>query len=312
MFLMRATSTASAILTALAVALATLGMSAGCATVQPEAAGSAAEVERGVTDLRAQNAGYVRQIEELQNRIFILEDKLDSRRVVDEQRAAPVLPSRRIAAPAVAAAPPEPASSEEPSNVEYAGEAAAPPARARPLLRLSGSARVAVMTRPDPPLPSEASEPREPVPAEPLQLYRQSLDALRAGHHAAAMSGFRRFLARYPTHDYADNAQYWIGECYYDLKQYHAATREFRRVVERFPRGNKVPDAMLKLGFSHLASGDRRDGRQVLESLRRAYPKHAAAKLAAVRLGEDAEGLASRSPGAPDKGPAPAHVAEAH
>ena len=41
-----------------------------------------------------------------------------------------------------------------------------------------------------------------------------------------ALTGFRKFLARYRTHGYADNAQYWIGECYYDLNQFHAAARE--------------------------------------------------------------------------------------
>jgi tol-pal system protein YbgF len=126
----------------------------------------------------------------------------------------------------------------------------------------------------------------EPVPAEPLRIYRDALEALRAGHHAAALSGFRRFLDRYPVHDYADNAQYWIGECYYDLHQYQAATREFRAVIERYPRGNKVPDAMLKLGFAHLALGQNADGRQVLDSLLRAFPKHDAAILAATRLTE--------------------------
>jgi TolA-binding protein len=60
--------------------------------------------------------------------------------------------------------------------------------------------------------------------------------------------------------------------------------REFRRVIDRYPRGSKVPDAMLKMGFARLALGDRRDGRQDLESLRRLYPKHAATRLAVARL----------------------------
>ena len=93
-------------------------------------------------------------------------------------------------------------------------------------------------------------------------------------------------MARYPHHGYADNAQYWIGECYYDLKQYKAAVREFRRVVERYPHGNKVPEAMLKIGVSQLATGDGREGRQQLESLRRMYPKHPASRLAAARLAQ--------------------------
>jgi tol-pal system protein YbgF len=341
----------------------------------------------------------VRQIEELQNRVFILEDRLDSQRVTEQQRTAPALPVvktlRAEPPPARMAEPrpvdPPPASSDllpADSQVEYAGEAmqgagprheqprpvlrntpgrptlAAAPAlrpvavaprrptpvvaqkpspviaaRQTPLVKPAPAAKVmpvvavvppptpapppiampapVVAPRPAPPpgpgaapvgaaavsapratapppvaaapepvAAREGSEWREPIPAEPLRLYRDALEALRAGHHAAALAGFRRFIDRNPVHDYADNAQYWIGECYYDLHQYQAATREFRAVIERYPHGNKVPDAMLKLAFSHLAMGQSGDGQQVLEALVRAYPKHTSAGLATARLSE--------------------------
>ena len=97
-------------------------------------------------------------------------------------------------------------------------------------------------------------------------------------------SGFRRFLEANPSHDYADNAAYWIGECHYDQRQFRAAERAFRDVVERYPHGNKVPDAMLKLGFTLQWLGDEPGGRAVLESLARAFPKHEAARMASERL----------------------------
>jgi tol-pal system protein YbgF len=132
-----------------------------------------------------------------------------------------------------------------------------------------------------------------PAPAHmpsAVRLYHRALDALLEGKHAAALAGFRKFLSLYPTHGYADNAQYWIGECFYDLNQFRSAAREFRRVAERYPHGNKVPDALLKLGYAELQVGNRREGRQVLESLRRTYPRFEASKLAARRLDDDAAG----------------------
>jgi tol-pal system protein YbgF len=321
-----------------------LALATGCATARPEATTPAVEAERTISTLRAQNSSYVRQVEELQNRVFILEDRLDSQRVSEQQRVTPSLPVVKALraeppvtvpppvdpAPAVSAPAPAPPTSELSAAegvVEYAGEAAQPPggrpalhlerapsAPARQTLRPSVPVRVATVTpaavaAPTPPfiqahapkapaapalipavLPGvsahDDSEWREPIPAEPLRIYRDALEALRAGHHAAALAGFRRFLDHYPVHDYADNAQYWIGECYYDLHQYQAATREFRAVIERYPRGNKVPDAMLKLGFSHLALGQAVEGRQVLDSLVRAFPKHTSAGLATTRLGQ--------------------------
>ena len=270
-------------------------VTAGCATTSgTQPATRAAELDHNMVELRAQNAGYVRQIEELQNRVFILQDKIDSRRNAGERRAAAAPVSQHIDGAHQAVDPPN-----DPT-VEYAGEAALPSkrGRARPVLRLSGNSRPVIAVAPAPAPAAPAPPPPEPAPApepppaieavttESPPIYREALTALRAGHDAAALAGFRKFLTRSPHHSYADNAQYWIGECYYDLKQYKAAVREFRRVVERYPHGNKVPEAMLKIGVSQLATGDGREGRQQLESLRRMYPKHAASRLAAARLAQ--------------------------
>ena len=262
----------------------------GCATAPPRQ--NTGESERIIAELRAKNAGDARRIEELENQIFVLEDQLDSRRLASEQRAPATLPAPTAAVSgterkskasvppvAVAAAPVSP---DEPSSllaerdVEYAGAAAAHNGHAaaapRPVLRLGAA-----------PEPVEARVSAS-VPVGSLRPYRQALETLRAGDPRAALEGFRQFLDGNPRHDYADNAQYWIGECYYDLHDYRAAEPEFRKVIERYPDGNKVPDAMLKLGFTLLAEQQEAAGRDVLESLTRAYPKHEAARLAAYRL----------------------------
>jgi tol-pal system protein YbgF len=295
-------------------------LSGGCATARPpEATVRVADVEQTITDLRARNAGYARQIEELQNRIFILEDRLEMTRLADKQPALPLPPAKHIGPPAPASPvelpPPAPEiptafADDSTEAVEYAGEAALPQraSHPRPVLRLSGSGPVALASRPIGPPPSDvapaprvalasrrigpspfdiAPEARVALPSAAVPLYHRSLDALLDGRHAAALAGFRKFVALYPTHGYADNAQYWIGECFYDLNQFKSAAREFRRVAERWPHGNKVPDALLKLGYAELQAGNRREGRQALESLRRNFPHKEAAQLAARRLDED-------------------------
>jgi tol-pal system protein YbgF len=275
---------------------------AGCATGAPvnSKSGGSGDFDRTMVEVRAQNAGFLRQIEELQNKIFVLEDALESRRLADEQRSkAPRLVSKRIGVPSAEAPPPAPQQYvaqtlvSEDSTVEYAGEAALPVRRervrayARPLLRLSGSGNVATLS-------VVSSRDGDPTSVErgggggggALRLYHRSLNELNTGHVAKAVVGFRKFLTSYPQHKYADNAQYWVGECYWNLKQFRTSAREFRRAIERYPRGNKVPEAMLKLGLSQLATGERRDGRRVLESLLRTYPKQPAARLAAERLAQ--------------------------
>jgi len=275
-------------------------LAAGCATA-PVAPSHAAEMDRNMVELRAQNAGYLRQIDELQNRIFILENKIEqSLRIAEENRRTG--PISRTLGEDNAPTPARPVAQAanvvqdaEVPDVEYAGDAAQSPRRggARPMLRLSGNGR-AVITNvavnepargPARVSPKDAAFRMSPKEAHAaVSLYREGLEELRSGHDAAAIATFRKFLKSYPQHHYGDNAQFALGECYYDLKQYRAAVRELRLVGERYPHGNKVPDAMLKLSEAQLALGDTREARGVLEALVRMYPRHAASQLAAERL----------------------------
>lgn len=132
--------------------------------------------------------------------------------------------------------------------------------------------------------PRPAPRPDRPDPRDPRAEYQAAVDALKQGDHAAAIAGLREFVRRYPDHDYADNAQYWLGEAYYDQKDYKRALEEFRKTVERYPRGNKVPDALLKVGFCYAALGQIDQARATLEQVVSVYPKSAPAELAASRL----------------------------
>jgi tol-pal system protein YbgF len=114
--------------------------------------------------------------------------------------------------------------------------------------------------------------------------YRTAVDLVKASKYDDAVAALRAFVARYPRHDYADNAQYWIGEALYAQNDYPRALSEFRRVVEVYPRGNKVPDALLKVGYCYQALGQGEKARAVLEQVVNTYPKSEPATLAAKRL----------------------------
>jgi tol-pal system protein YbgF len=271
----------------------------GCGHADAERSASVSELNRTVQSLRAQNAAYARQVEELENRVFILGDqgegKDGKKAPLEKPAASPPLPKVTLHREESR----QPTTVEEPDDneiaVEYTGEAAKSSAK-RPLLRLYGDDMPTMTMRPrdderEPPrrlvVPSEGrSEPHASRATAAVDLYRRSLEALRAGRHVEAAAGFRDFLKQHANHDFADNAQYWLGECYYDQKDYPMAVREFRRVVEKYPSGNKVPDALLKVAFSHLALGSTEAGRQTLEQVVRSYPRHEAAALANAKLAE--------------------------
>jgi tol-pal system protein YbgF len=256
------------------------------------------QLHRSIEAMRAQNAVYAKQVEELENRLFILSDQLESRKVNDEKVEAPRLPT--VALHPAPTPPPNmvvnmvPAGTEPDSEpeVEYAGEAAKPSTH-RPVLRMRGDAAEMSIMREPPAAQPMVRVAREGAPrasrddgAEAVGLYRKAFEALRAGKHEEAAQGFKEFLRAFPASDLADNSQYWLGECYYDRKDFTQAVREFRRVVERYPNGNKVPDALLKVGFSYLALGSAEAGKQTLTQLQRSYPRHEAAALAGARLAD--------------------------
>ena len=305
-----------------AIGLAAAGLLAACAHRGADQA-SVEQLNRNIESLRSQNAEYAKQVEELENRVFILTDQLESRKVNEQKVATPQLPTVKLSpenestapdsnlAPATTMVAPE-------SEVEYAGEAAKSNSN-RPVLRLHGEQTPMLVEH-----PATDKEERGPRPThdnqgsggaragrspdmEAFRLYRRSYEALRLGKHDEAADGFREFLRRYTAHDLADNAQYWLGECYYDVKDFTSAVREFRRVVERFPHGNKVPDALLKVGYSYLALGSVDAGKQTLEQLVRSYPRHETAVLATARLAE----LERAGPAHPSPADPPAKTAHA-
>ena len=68
--------------------------------------------------------------------------------------------------------------------------------------------------------------------------------------YAHALDAFAAFLVKWPDHPNADNATYWRGECYFAQGEYARAAEQFEGAIARFPLGNKVPDALLKLGMT--------------------------------------------------------------
>jgi len=92
--------------------------------------------------------------------------------------------------------------------------------------------------------------------------------------------GFQEVLAKFPASELADNSQYWIGESYYAQKDYKQALKEFAKVVENYPKGDKVPAALLKMGFCQQQLGDKPAARSTFKKLIESYPDTEEARLA--------------------------------
>jgi tol-pal system protein YbgF len=102
--------------------------------------------------------------------------------------------------------------------------------------------------------------------------------------YADAAQLFQEFLDRYPSSEYADNAQYWLGESYYVTGNFDIALAAFQGLLNDYPDSPKVPDALLKIGYTHyeLKQWDR--ARAALSQVEQDYPDTTLARLAASRL----------------------------
>jgi len=134
------------------------------------------------------------------------------------------------------------------------------------------------------PKPDSGLRPVDAVGVVEDQLYDTAyLDFMR-GKYDVAISEFRRYLESFSQSDNADNAQYWIGECFYSLGKLDSAEAGFRQVVMAYPRGNKVPAAEYKLGLVYLAQDRKPEAKNQFRKVVKEYPGSAEAGLAQERL----------------------------
>ena len=102
---------------------------------------------------------------------------------------------------------------------------------------------------------------------DPQLLYDTAFNDYTGGAYDLAILGFRQYLESFPETDQADNAVYWIGECYFQQEKFDRAIRQFDEVLESYPRSERRASALLKKGYAYLEKGDRGQGATLLEEV---------------------------------------------
>ncbi len=138
------------------------------------------------------------------------------------------------------------------------------------------------------PLDPNAPPTDEPAPPPvmlapgmtPQRLFNTSLADFTAGQWTLCVEGFGTYLKSFPRTDAADDAQWYIGECYFSDGKFTEAVDAYNRAITSYPKGDRVPDAYYKLGMAlnNMKQTDR--AREAWETLIREYPDSDAARLA--------------------------------
>jgi tol-pal system protein YbgF len=126
--------------------------------------------------------------------------------------------------------------------------------------------------------------PAVPPPPSPQTLYENALRDMLASKTDLAMLGFEDYLKNYPAGERAENAQFYIGEIYYQNAQYSKSVAAYNKVIDGYPNGNKVPSAHLKKGYALAEMRMKVAAKKEFEVLIRKFPGSDEAKRARERI----------------------------
>ncbi len=113
---------------------------------------------------------------------------------------------------------------------------------------------------------------------EAKRAYDAAISLVNARQYDKALDALAAFLVKWPDHPYADNAMYWRGECYFAKGDWARASEQFEGTVTRYPAGNKVPDALLKLGMCSQKLGNPAKAKTWFDRLIEQFPRSEAAR----------------------------------
>ena len=142
--------------------------------------------------------------------------------------------------------------------------------------------------------PSEEAVQQKP-PAEKA-MYEEALSAYNRKDYNAAEKGFQEFLKKYPDSPLADDATFWLGEIHFTRGNLLKAIEYYQKVIDVYPKGNKVPMAMYKQGKAWEKLGDSTAAKILYEKVIKKYGNTSEAKLAKQALDELNKGGKSSAP----------------
>jgi len=239
------------------------GGGGGGSAPSPADTPSAVNYEVRISQLEDQMRGITGQIEELHYNLDQMKRRLDTLASDIDQRLA------ALEHPGAAAAS-GPVALQGGASSRGAGANPAEPASAKGTL-----GQIAAATPPAVPTatpPAVAAAPADLPEGSPQEQYNYAFGLLRQANYPAAEQALRAFIQRYPNDSLAGNAQYWLGETYYVRKDYNNAAAVFAEGYQKYPKGGKAADNLLKLGMALGQLGQKTDACRALARLDHDFP----------------------------------------
>jgi tol-pal system protein YbgF len=107
----------------------------------------------------------------------------------------------------------------------------------------------------------------------PEKQYEFATSFLKVGDYNTAERAFREFVKTNSEHKLAGNAQYWYAETFRIRQLYTDAATAYLEGYQKYPKGEKAPINLLKLGVSMVQIGEKAQGCKMIEGVEKQYPK---------------------------------------
>ncbi len=107
----------------------------------------------------------------------------------------------------------------------------------------------------------------------PNKQYDFATSFLKVGDYSTAERAFREFVLTNPDHDLAGNAQYWYAETFRIRQLFTDAASAYLEGYQKYPKGEKAPINLLKLGISMVQIGEKDQGCKMINGVEKQYPK---------------------------------------
>lgn len=146
--------------------------------------------------------------------------------------------------------------------------------RLRNLESAEAAAREAAVSTPV----GASADPNDP--ASENRAYENAYAALKRGNHADAIKAFRTFLQQYPDSAHAANANYWLGNAQFSLKEYKGALGTYQGLLKQFPDTPKAPDAYFNVAECKRVLKYKDEPQKTLKYIVANYPASEAAAKA--------------------------------
>ena len=107
----------------------------------------------------------------------------------------------------------------------------------------------------------------------PEEQYKFAVSFIKVGDYETAELALREFVDTNSNHDLAGNAQYWYGETFRVRQLYQDAATAYFDGYQKYPKSDKAPVNLLKLGVMLVQIGEKEHGCSMILGVKEQYPK---------------------------------------